>query len=289
MNELYNYYYEQCKDPKETVHQMCRKLDLYWSSRVYDMTANKSTNRTIMSMYLTKLNTSAYAGKSYDDTLNEKGMLWSFEAEKSNVEDTDKVSKGNINTDDSQDDIEIPDDVILFWGSGYTPQMYLQLEERRKYWMSGLPEEMDTGIGAEAIIRQICFLELDINRDRADGKNIDKLPQTLSGLIGSLNLKPSQKKDDTDSSINNTPLGVWIYKFENERPLPKVEDENLIRKTVFTWMGHVCKMLGKKNAYSDLYETEIERLRVERPEFKDEDDEEFMMSVITDYNGGDDE
>ena len=284
LEELYNTYLAQCDDTKKVVRQICRKLDLYWSDRVYDMSMNKSPARTIMTMYITKLNTNTYAGKSYDDTLREEGTLWSFDKQ----EDAVVENQQNAINEESTDE-EVSEEIKTFWGAGYTPSMYNQLEERLAYWRSGLPEDMESDIGAEAIIKQICFLEIDINRERAKGKNIDKLVSAFNTLIGSLNLKPSQKKEDVDSNIANTPLGVWLYRYENERPLPKVDDENVIRKTVFTWMGHVCKMLGKKNAYVKLYEDEINRLRVERPEFDDEDDEEFMMDLITSEHGGDDE
>ena len=284
LEDLFNTYLAQCEDTKKVVRQMCRKLDLYWSEHVYEMSINKSATRTVMTTYLAKLNTNTYAGRSYDDTLSEEGILWSFDK-------TDSITEP-IQTDiveECDDEEDVSEETKLFWGAGYTPSMYRQLDERLAYWKSGLPEDIDSDIGAEAIIKQICFLVIDINRERAKGKNIDKLVSAFNTLIGSLNLKPSQKKEDLDSSITNTPLGVWLYRYENERPLPKVEDENAIRKTVFTWMGHVCKMLGKKNAYVKLYEDEINRLRVERPEFEDDDDEEFMMDLITSEDGGDDE
>lgn len=284
LEEIYNSYLAQCSDVKKVVRQVCRKLDLYWADNVFEMAFNKSPTRTVMTSYLSKLNTNTYAGRSYDDTLSEEGILWDFSAVSAQPQQEEEQEEAK----DAEDDIEVSEEIRAFWGSGYTPSMYQQLEERRQYWMSGLPKEYDTGIGSDTIIRQICFLELDINRDRANGKNIDKLTSTLSNLIGSLNLKPSQQKDDYDSDIANTPLGVWLYRYENERPLPKIEDENLIRKTVFTWMGHVCKMLGKKNAYVQLYEDEIQRLRVERPEYDDEDDEEFVMDLITSESRGDD-
>ena len=59
-----------------------------------------------------------------------------------------------------------------------------------------------------------------------------------------------------------------------------LKDVNGVRKYVFTWLGHVCKMNNKKNGFSKLYESEIQRLRVEKPEYDDEDDEDMMMDVF---------
>lgn len=278
--DLYLSFLERYDDPSKAIQTLCRKLDLYWNENIYKSLIKKNGTTPLASMYLQRLTITKYAGKSYDDTLEE-------EQDFQKKEDHVSIEPDTINTNPAMVIEDIPDDVLKFWGTGYTAEMYKQLEERREYWMSGLPDEFDTGVGSEAIIKQICSLELDINRERAKGNNVDKLVSTLSGLIGSLNLKPSQKKSDDDTGLTNTPLGVWLYRYENERPLPVVEDENKIRKTVFTWMGHVCKMLGKKNAYVKLYEDEISRLRVERPEFEEEDDEAFMMDVLTSSDGGD--
>ena len=188
-----------------------------------------------------------------------------------------------------QESFEISDEVKDFWGPGYTPEMYKQLEQRRQYWMHRFPNSAQIDIGTEALIRQICSLEIDINRDRTAGKSVDKSVNALNTLIKTANLNPTQPKEDLDASVNSTPLGVWIYKFENERPLPEVDEDmkdvNKVKKYIFTWMGHVCKMVGLKNYYSKLYDEEIERLRVERPEYEDEDDEDLLIDVFNSGGG----
>ena len=68
-----------------------------------------------------------------------------------------------------------------------------------------------------------------------------------------------------------------------------MKDVNGIRKYVFTWMGHLCKMLGLKNGYAKLYEDEIERLRVNRPEYDGDDDEAFMNRLFEEEDDSDDE
>jgi hypothetical protein len=141
-------------------------------------------------------------------------------------------------------------------------------------------------VGTEAILRQICVMEITINQDRAAGRSIDKNVNALNSLLGSASLKPAQKKEESnaDAALASTPLGVWLYRYEQKRPLPEIDEDmkdvNGIRKYVFTWMGHLCKMLGLKNAFSDLYESEVARLRVERPEYDGDDDEAFMNRLF---------
>lgn len=283
IEDMYSTYLSQCNSAKNAVRQMCRKLDLYWNENAFDTVARKSTTKSMMSQYISKINTVSLAGKSYDDTMLEDGTLWNFISDP--VGGVLPVGATDGAQTDEEQEPEISDAVKAFWGSGYSANMYQELEQRREYWMSRFPSDYDMDIGTEAIIRQICSLELDINRDRAAGRSVEKSVNALNTLLGSMNLKPVQKKqDEADLGLASTPLGVWLHRYENERPLPEIDndlkDVNGIKKYVFTWMGHLCKMLGLKNAYSDLYEDEIERLRVLRPEY-DGDDDELVMSELT--------
>lgn len=292
IESMYESYLAQCNNARYAVRQVCRKLDLFWSDAVYDRAEKKSATRSIMLQYIIAINTTTYAGKSYDDTLSVEGALWSFSdntriasgSELTNLHNNIPIT--SVVHDEAGD---VSPDVVSFWGSGYTPNMYRELEQRYAYWMSELPDGVNMDIGTQAIIRQICSLELDINRDRQAGKSIEKSVTALNTLLGSANLKPVQKQQENiDTSIANTPFGVWLYKWENKRPLPEIDenlkDVNKIRKYIFTWMGHLCKMLGLKNGYAKMYEDEIARLRVERPEYDGDDDEAFMTELMT---GGD--
>lgn len=275
VDNMYNRYLSEIKDPKLAVRQMCRKMDLYWNDNIYESVEKKNVSRSMMVGYIGKINTQKYAGKSYDDTLRETNTLWEF-SESLKVEQPDIITE-------NEEAYDISDEVKEFWGSGYTLSMYNDLEQRRKFWISKFPDGYEFDIGTEAIIRQICALELDINRDRAAGKPIDKNINALNTLLGSACLKPAQQKSDASANgLDATPLGVWLYKYENLRPLPEIDEDlkdvNGIKKYVFTWMGHLCKMLNIKNTYTKMYEEEIERLRVERPEYNDEDDESLLIN-----------
>ena len=290
VDKMYDAYLAQCNDVKKAVRQMCRKLDLYWNESVFETVYKQNTPRTMMTQYVRKINSVTFAGKCYDDTISADGTLWLFgkaaAQPESEPEPVPEETKG------PEREIKVPKEIMDFWGPGYTPDMYMALDERYKYWLSRWPDQTENlDIGTEALIRQICSTELDINRSRAAGKDVDKQVTVLNNLIGSANLKPTQRKEDLDLSAQNTPLGVWLYRYENERPLPEIDDDmkdvNGIRRYVFTWLGHVLKMLGVKNGYSQLYEEEVARLRVEKPEYDGDDDEAFMTDIMTD--GGDDE
>lgn len=283
IDALYNTYLAQCNDAADAVRQMCRKFDLYWNERVYEMVERKNTTRTMMTSYIMKINNLAYAGKCYDDTLAEEGTLWSFGKQNDIVED-DVYIKPEPTEENTEEYEEVSEDVRSFWGDSYEDnKTYHDLEKRRAYWMSTLSGSTNL-VGAEALIRQICPLELDIDRCRAEGRSVDKLISSFDKLTG--RLKSLQKESEDSSDIAGTPMGVWLYRYEQKRPLPEIDDDlkdvNGILKYVFIWLGHVCKMLGKKNGFARLYEAELKKLRVEYPEYEDENDEDMMMDIFGD-------
>lgn len=280
IDAIYNGYLDVCHDQETAVRQVCRKLDLYWNKAIYEQAERKSTTKTIMSMYMARLSSANHAGKCYDDSLVEDGTLWSFS--NANVLRTYTTEE-----DEKESQNIISNDIIAFWGNGYSPEMYMELEQRKEYYLEKLKDRGELDIGTEILIKQICNLEVGIARDSVAGKAIDKSVNALNNLLGSLNLKPAQQKDeDAESKLSSTPMGVWLYRYENKRPLPEIDEQlkdvNHIKKYVFTWMGHLCKMLDIKNGYTKLYEEEIERLKVEKPEYYGDDDEALLIQAYSD-------
>lgn len=293
VEKIYLAYLSQAVDERKAVRQMCRKFDLFWSDTIFDSIGRRPSTRTAFAQYLQKINTVTHVNKCYDNTLENEGMLWPKDEPVEEVkpepvkEEVAEPAPPIVSLDD------IPESVKMYWGPGYDAEMYQALEQRKNYWVHRLPKDVEIDVGTEALIRQICSLELDINKGRAAGSDVTKSITTLNSLLGSAKLTPSQRKsDDIDPDTLNQPLGVWIMKYENERPLPEIDDDmkdvNGVLKYVFTWLGHVCKMLGKKNGYERYYNHVIEKYRVERPEFSDEDDEEMMMDIIDSEVGDDD-
>lgn len=283
VDKMYNSYLSQCNNARDAVRQVCRKLDLYWNDKAYAAAESKNTPQTMMTGYLSRISAATYSGKCYDDTLSEEGTLWLWNT---NKDTTDTIFQNTNEEHVLGDGFEISQDVIDFWGRGYKPDMYIELEQRRAYWMSKFPEGTELDIGTEAIIRQICPLELDIVRDRAAGRPVDKSINALNTLLGSGNLKPVQNKpEDSEASLDKTPLGVWAHRIEYKHPIkeadPDFQDVDGIAKYITTWFfGHLCKMLNIKNSYCKLYEDEIAKMRLEHPEYDDEDDETLLSDVF---------
>lgn len=285
LNVLFEVYVKQIGDTRKAIRQVCRKLDIYYSDEIYEQAQSVSAGRSMIAAYMTKVNKMTYNGKTYDDTLREEGTLWSMSEPQPAPESLAEYEEKRLK--------DIPESVIAFWGPGYTADMYEELEQRRAVWMAQYPNNgKDLDVGTEALIRQICNLEIDINRDRSAGKPIDKNVNALNNLLGSAQLRPAQKKDD-GSSLNEIPFGVGIGWCERHKPIAEPDEEfrdvDGIRRYISVWLyGHLAKMMGKKNLYSKLYEDEIARLRVDHPEYMDEDDEDFITDVLSEEDDGGD-
>lgn len=281
IEELYEQYRSMLADDKEAMRRICMKLDLYWSEDIYAMVERTAGVHSRIRNYIGKTNIMKYIDKTFDDTLYEEAQA----AENERKSDSFSFAERPEDTEDGFDDsVEVDQELIDFWGAGYAPDFYLELERRYKSWTEGISVVDPT---ERSLYRQICLLETIISRDAAHGKAIDKNVNALNSLLGSMNLKPAQKKSEADAELDNMPLGVGIQKWEYSRPLPptpdNMKDESGIIRNVTTWfLGHACKMVGLRNSYCQMYEDAINEYRVKYPEYAEEDDDTFLTDIFGD-------
>jgi hypothetical protein len=238
--------------------------------------------------YIGKTNIIRYIDKTYDDTISEGISLVSDARAMPRVITVDVGSEDGDGYAPAAPITTITQSVIDFWGPGFAPDFYAELERRYRDWTGG---NDITDPAERSLYRQICMLETMISRDSAQGKAIDKNVSTLNALLGSMNLKPTQRKEDVDAELEKMPLGVGIQKWEYSRPLPKTPedlcDQSGRVKNITTWfLGHVCKMVGLRNGYCKMYEQAMDELRVKRPEYADEDDDTLLYDIFHESGTG---
>ena len=279
IDELFGHYKAALESEPEAIRRICLKFDIYWSPEIYAMLNKASTSQSRVRAYTSKTNLYKYIGKTFDDTLDEEyAAQMEAEAEKA-------VVVSSVDEAAEVEGIEISPETIEFWGIGLDPSLYIELDRKYKQWTSDLPQKPDKG--GEALYKQICILEATINREQAAGKSIEKNVNALNSLLGSANIKPSQKKqdDEGDAVFDNTPFGVGIRMYENSRPIPEPDPafqdvDGIIRYVSIWFLGHLCKMLGIKNTYCKMYEDEIEKMRIENPDISEDDDDEELFNNI---------
>lgn len=277
---MYDQYRSKLGDDRAAMKRLCMKMDLYWSDAIFDMVERTAGVQSRVRNYIGKTNLQRFIDKTFDDTLDE--------APESAVDQPAGLAY-EYQEDVAQEDI--PQELIEFWGAGYTLDFYKELDERYQEWTGGKdvvnPSE-------RSLYRTICLLETIIRRDAALGKPIEKNVAALNNLLGSMNLKPAQQKTEADAELENMPLGVGIQKWEFSRPLPETakesQDQTGIIKNITTWfLGHACKMVGLKNSYCRQYEEAMDEFRVKRPEYAEEDDDAVLNDIFSGvHTGGDD-
>lgn len=282
VDELFAHYKNTLGDETAAMRRICMKFDIYWAPEIYAMVNKANTTNSRVRGYISKTNLYKYTGKTYDDTLDEEGATVVL------FPDVNTPSAGQDALTDDEAGEYVPDrDVVKFWGSGFPPETYSELDARYMKWTEDVVTPIDSA--TEALYRQVCILEVMINKAASAGKPVESMINALNNVLSSLNVKPIQKKQDEamDAPFDSVPFGVGIRMCENTRPIPKpdprFDDVDGIVKYISVWfLGHLCKMLGIRNTYCKLYEQEIARMRVERPELEDEDDEEVFNDIFGD-------
>lgn len=148
-------------------------------------------------------------------------------------------------------------ELLNYWGKGYNREHYEFLEEEKMKLMSSF-ECPDYGM--EMIMRDICFINLDIEKIRGEQRpngstEISKLIKIRSDLMNDAKMKPIQA---TGAEANDQlTFGVLIKKWENDKPVPKaLEDE--MKMYIDTFMvGHLAKMEGLSNEMTEKYDKAI--------------------------------
>lgn len=199
-------------------------------------------NKNAIKLYMKNIGMLQYKGFTWDDS-----DFDGFQANRNSLNIDNVVSEP----------FEIDNEIIKYWGKGYLDLEYEFLEDERIKLMSSF-ECPDYGM--EMIMRDICFINLDIEKVRQErktnsGTEITKLIKTRSDLMNDANMKPIQSTG-ADASDQVT-FGTLIKKWENERPIPKpLEDE--MKEYIDTFMvGHLAKMEGLNNEATDKYDKAI--------------------------------
>lgn len=281
VTELYQHYREALGSTANAIQRMCMKLDVYWNPAACKVAIRGKSPDTYMLAYLTKMNTVQFLGRTYDDTIDEE------------CANTPTMVVTDIDEDGNETPIEVeplvPPEVRNFW-RGFPERACLELQDIYDGWTA--VDDPDAYYTREQlrIIKQISILEWRINTGARQGTKISDDVAQYNSLISAANLKPSTQKAEDKSDNDILTFGTGIKEWENDRPIPDPDPEfadvdGIVRYISIWFLGHLCHILKIKNSYSQMYEDEMARRRVERPEYSGEDDEAFFNDIFS--SGGD--
>lgn len=250
-------------DEEAACRRTCSKLDLYFNPGAFD-SAPKVPKRSKMGNYMAKLVSDKSYAKSFDDTIFEMSMAGASDGAEYGGE-PDPELEG------------VPDTVVQFWGDGFSKKQYDELQSCYDRWTQG-----KTLAGADEIglYRQIAIADWQVFNAARRGAKTEQLQQVLNSLLSKTSV--SEKRASSEDSRS---VGEKIRDWERERPIPEASDEfrdvdGIVRYITIWFLGHFCKMFGIKNSYNKMYEEEMAKYRVERPEYIESDDDENVFDAI---------
>lgn len=249
-NDVFLHYYRIYGDMRKAIVYTCRDLDIRFSEdalsqaqvHIEKMKARGHKPRNIFGYYKSKLGSFGRANKGYD----------SFRFIDSDPNEAEVVIKF-----DTDEDIE--EELVKYWGEGKEPWEYRFLDNE----MFKMKTDFECpDYSMEMIMKDICFLNLEIEKVRK-GKSGDivKLINTRSTLMNDGNLKPVQSTGaDRNERVS---FGVFIKKWENEKPIEKRLDNEMKQYIDTFFIGHLAKMEGLDNEIVRQYEEALNEYTID--------------------------
>ncbi len=166
------------------------------------------------------------------------------------------------------------------FGAQYCNEDLLFLENEYQDWITRYPCDNKA---QEILFQRLCCIELNISKSQKAGKSTKDLDDALQTIMGSLNIKPSQKT--ANALTENLTFGQLIEKWENEKPIPEPDEEFREIDKIGAYIdvffkGHLSKMMGLKNAFSSLYDRFMAKYTVTKPEYDEDTDTETLFDQI---------
>ena len=275
LENLVEQYTELLGSQNEAIKRVCLHWDIYFSESLLNSTKKIDANRSRIKCYVKNCNLQQHAGKTYDTYLKEI-----------NSERIDTINDLEELKQDKE--IKVSQKTIKFFGLGYTPEQYRFLQDQYDDWTHR--HECRTK-SQEEVFKNLCIAQLNIQIAQQTGGKVKDAMDSFQNLLGTANLKPCQTNENALADQNT--FGTLIKKWENEKPISEPDPEwkdvdGIVRYIHIYFLGHLCKMMGIKNSYSRMYDEEMEKYRVEKPEYEG-DDEALFDAVFNLKSNKDDE
>lgn len=273
VDAFYTRYRDECDlSEDEAIKRLCSKFDIYWSKAIHDaMPSSVSATQSRMRTYIGRTNLTQYAGRTYDDTIAEEAAAVLSDSEPDN-----SVTE--------KEDIDVPQELIEFWGRGKESSAYGDLQRRYEKLTKGCTVDSPA---TEMLVKQACLSEYEIDLLQREGKPFEKQQSSLVNTLGSLNLKPSQIKEaEKNSGLDTMPLGVGAQHWEMTRPIgeadPSWKDVDGIIQYIMTWYtGASMEMFDVDSEYSDMFRKAIDEYTVNKPDIDSESEADAVSFILS--------
>ena len=204
--KIYDEIYAEKGSMEKAIHAMCTSLNIKFSnealsatkSHINTLLENGKNVNAIFSIFLMKLvatNPSMDKSVTQNMTYEDVGVIFTTQ---------------EINTRE----IPIPVDTLKFWGETLSREDVEYLEGEYVNFRQSYKSEKYADV---ILMKQVCYILLDISEARKGGADTSKLGKELRELMDSLTISPeSANKLSTGKEVES--YGLWIQDIENYEP-----------------------------------------------------------------------
>lgn len=276
IERLYRYYFEKytdsgCLTPeKKAVKRLCMAFDIYFREDLFNSCMKKVNegllNITVIGQYMKSI------------------QLWQYNKKKETYENTitEEEKNGLIATSVTEisSSRKVDEETVRFFGAGFNDNDYEFLKREYDDWTAR--HECKTK-AQEEVFKDICFNRLQNLKALQRGDETKDITAAFQKLLDSGKLQPKQNAGDT--MADNQTFGTLIDKWENERPLPEIDedlrdvDKIALYINIF-FKGHLAKMMGLKNGLSNLYNKFMKKYTVKKPEYNNDENSDALFDAI---------
>jgi len=197
---------------EKALYYLCMRLDYPFIYSVVEA-AKKQTEKTgtlIHRVYIQKINSFGEVN-NYGETF--------IDGEQMNI--LTAKTDDDILVDDELSQIEIDDDLKIFWGYGFTPKDYVFLELELANWKQTHKCDNHAEL---TLLKEICIKILDIRNKRASNESTSKEQKELQDLMKTASVDPA-KANIASAGKSHDAFGVWVKDIEQFRPAEWFEQQ----------------------------------------------------------------
>jgi len=270
---IYSRLYENYQDVDRSIYESCKIIDLVYSEEAVKMALNHYTNlvkrqtqdaeSVVFAYYNSKVRTTAVKnGDVYGlRFVDSDKFIYKLEKEVNNLEEN------KIKTPD-----EKKKELEKMWGkvSGREDWEYEYLENELTLIQASYECKSYTML---MIMKDICYFNLKIEKERQADNDVSKLIKSRQDLLNDARLKPVQSIGlEADETVT---FGTLIDKWENERPIPKRVDKEMLDAINYS-IGQLARMEGISNPLTDAMMKELEEYSVNSQDIEPDIEEDDL-------------
>lgn len=276
IEKFYQQYFDRytndgCLNPeKKAVQRLCMIFDIYYKDDVFNSAMNKiiesNMNISPMGQYMKTIQLQQYNRykETYENTI--------YEAEQEN--------RAMSAISDLSDTITVDEKTVNFFGKGFSDEDYVYLKREYDDWTAR--HECNTK-AQEEVFKDICFNRLQNLKALRKGEDTKDITASFQKMLDAGKLQPKQNAGD--ATADNQTFGTLIDKWENEKPLPEIDEElkdvdKIALYINIFFKGHLSRMMGIKNGFSNLYTKFMKKYTVEKPEYDDDDNSDALFDAV---------